>query len=250
MARLKYPKILLEQTKKRTYQYLRLNPVPEELPLKEKYYLVNQNYVGDNAFLSTIEPQNNVEETQDGSNIREQVTKRKRLNDSTQEVIDHDKRKMVELKANVAKICKQNGNLEKVVRHMYKPKKEFTETAGRLVLHAENLRQIKIENLSQIMNKKPQTETREEETQIEKSRKYFDKVNQELKESKGMLQITQTVYQTKNKIKCNECKMAEEKAQKRRRFKSEETFNNFYNITKEDWKSELFPKILEETIPI
>lgn len=51
--------------------------------------------------------------------------KRKRL----KEVVDEDKRKLSDLQVNLSKFWKQIRHLERVIRDMYKPKREFTETA-------------------------------------------------------------------------------------------------------------------------
>lgn len=224
-------------------------------PLKEKYKVEDKSSVGDNTILTPTDIQNKLNQIEKANNIGEKVTKRKRLNDSPQEANEDDKKKVNDLKANLAKICKQIGHLEKVVREMYKPKRELTDTATRLALYAENLRQIKLDNLPDVLGEKPQREKGEEETQIlrdqmsameKKYKKELEKVAEELKE----LQITQNGDETKNKIKCNGCKLAEEKEQKRQKLKSDETFDHFINIAEEDWESEVFPKLSEEMIPI
>lgn len=215
-------------------------------------------YTGEKTPLCTPEVLCRTDITHEESNA-EKATKRKRLNDSPQEIVKQDKGKLSDYQASLAKLYKQIGYLEKVVGDMYKPKRELAETAERLVLYAKSLQILKIESLLEDNGENPKTAGEQDEIQSlrgqllsmeDKYRNDMQKMTQELKKYKQEIQDMKNIDKDLSGISCEECKKTIERKQKRRQIKLEETLNNFQSITEEEWESDLFQKIPEEPNPI
>lgn len=178
----------------------------------------------------------NMNEAEVRKKTPEQANKRKRSEKTPADKISDSNTLVSTLKHSFKQILREVRKLELVVKEMYKPKqevKDIAQTMGELVEQiSEDDIDIVLGGITSLTEQKLQDE------------------NQTLRDK--LLQITANYSGSVNStdIQCPDCKRIREKTLKRRALKTEETYENFQQITEEDWLNELFPYATEVNRPI
>lgn len=114
-------------------------------------------------------------------------------------------------------LLKDVRRLEKIVGDMYKPKQEVKDITAKLVLKSEKLQSHDLTNwLSQAVA--------------------TTKVG-------GRHEVDKDIPVIMDADQCDQCKKLQLRRLRRRCLLKEESFENFLNVTEEDWRNEVFPRV-------
>ncbi|CAH1107167.1 unnamed protein product [Psylliodes chrysocephalus] len=187
-----------------------------------------------------------IKEPETKEDTPEQQTKRKRIELTTQNVEKQCEIKGSKYEENVDKALKVIGQLEKLVGSTYKPKKELTDITFRLTHCAQKIRKERRE--SGIENTKKETTDIEKRLRIENQDLKMQLEN--LKEKLLCLTEITTNKSVNQEEKCEACKEADRKKNRRKVLKLNESLESFEQVTEEDWGEEIFTRLKEIKKPI
>lgn len=154
----------------------------------------------------------------------ESSQKRKRTGCSPEAENQKKKEKVVDnIRCNFNNILEEVRKLEQVVKNMYKPKQEIKEISNKMSRLARQLDGANVNEIFEVLNKPRSPKQEERATPAE-----VDDVE----------------------VQCPNCKSLKEKTLKRRALKTEESLENYLQISEEDWCCNIFPEAIVANKPI
>lgn len=150
------------------------------------------------------------------------VNKRKRI-DTPDKEPNLPNSELNNLVSNLRHIFNEVSNLEDILRTMYKPKTEIVELAGRMRMYLNYLDPGTIEKCLEGVRNDPHP-----------------------------VEVNTVMESTHNNpdIRCAECRKEQARYERRWALKEDESFENFRKTTEDDWITEVFPRAIEQNMPI
>lgn len=136
----------------------------------------------------------------------------------------------------IESMCKHIRKMGECVGEMYKPKKELTDLTGKLLLQVEKLQSGQLKGwLEDVI-----CGGKEEEEAMQALH------DENLRLRKELLHAYSQKEKDELGVHCGECLKQQRKATRRQALSGETNFENFSQITEQDWEDEIFPKLQVE----
>lgn len=148
------------------------------------------------------------------------------------------------MRRNFNSILEEVKRLELVVKNMYNPKRELKEISGTMSRLAKQLRNVEVNTINKLLN--PTLSQRELYEENRRLREELLQAKTENLRARNNPPSTGDVEE----VQCPNCKTAKDKKLRRRSLKTEETYQNFLNVTENDWYQNVFPVVEVVNKPI
>lgn len=164
----------------------------------------------------------------------DRIAKRKRGENGKDDTVS-DVRDKNDITNVISGVCKYIRELEVTLKNMYKPKTEIVKISLKLALEAE-----KLVNVVEISNS---TNTNERERALREE-------NETLRHQIACMKRShtdETVGSAGSETKCASCLEESKKELRRKAILKDDSYETFKELTEDDWRDDIFPKLKVET---